>query len=157
MVNIFIRLVLVVQVLKNTPAQFEEDQAYCEMCFPSVYILSVSQFISKNSAQLLNCQRGGWGLHEMLNAIGPSGAAVDGSNLEEDLDALVQEGKQLLREGRELTKSGFDLGGADLALQDAVACFEDAAQIDSTSIKVQVTSDLCLSCLLTLPTQHHSD
>ncbi|CAL8470912.1 g10454 [Coccomyxa elongata] len=66
-----------------------------------------------------------------------NGAGVNGSNMEEQLEALVQEGKQFLREGRELTKSGFDLGGADLALQDAMACFEDAAQIDSTSIKVQ--------------------
>lgn len=58
------------------------------------------------------------------------------------MEALVQEGKQLLREGRQLTKTGFDLGGADLALQDAMACFEEAAQIDSTSIKVQVAPDI---------------
>ncbi|KAK9904083.1 hypothetical protein WJX75_004054 [Coccomyxa subellipsoidea] len=68
---------------------------------------------------------------------GTSGSAEEAGDREEQLEALVQEGKQLLREGRQLTKTGFDLGGADLALQDAMACFEEAAQIDSTSIKVQ--------------------
>ncbi len=57
---------------------------------------------------------------------------------EEQLAGLLEEGKALLRQGRELSRSGYEYGEADALLQDAMACFEEAAAIDSTSTKVLV-------------------
>jgi hypothetical protein len=72
-------------------------------------------------------------------------AGTEANGEMERLEALVQEGKQLLRQGRELSRTGFDFGTADAVLQDAMACFEEAASIDSTSIKVQASALSCPS------------
>ena len=61
---------------------------------------------------------------------------------EEQLAALLEEGKGLLRQGRELSRSGYAYGEADALLQDAMTCFEEAAAIAPTSTKVLV----CVAC-----------
>jgi hypothetical protein len=66
-----------------------------------------------------------------------NGAAGEGTP-EEQLEALVAEGKALLREGRALARAGASLGEADALLRDAMAAFEEAAALDAASIKVQV-------------------
>ena len=58
--------------------------------------------------------------------------------VQEQLAGLLEEGKALLRQGRELSRSGYDYGEADALLQDAMACFEEAAAIEPTSVKVLV-------------------
>ena len=57
---------------------------------------------------------------------------------QEELAGLLEEGKGLLRQGRELSRGGYDYGEADALLQGAMACFEEAAAIEPTSIKVLV-------------------
>ena len=57
---------------------------------------------------------------------------------QEQLAELLEEGKALLRRGRELSRSGYDYGEADALLQDAMACFEEAAALAPTSVKVLV-------------------
>ncbi|CAK0782613.1 hypothetical protein CVIRNUC_005815 [Coccomyxa viridis] len=70
---------------------------------------------------------------------GQQEAYREGSGAEaaqEQLAGLLEEGKALLRQGRELSRGGYDYGEADALLQDAMACFEEAAAIEPTSVKV---------------------
>ena len=81
--------------------------------------------------------------YESRNPAGQQEAYREGSSdesAEEQLAGLLEEGKALLRRGRELSRSGYDYGEADALLQDAMACFEEAATIESTSVKVLVRS-----------------
>ena len=74
---------------------------------------------------------------------GQQEAYREGSGAEaaqEQLAGLLEEGKALLRQGRELSRGGYDYGEADALLQDAMACFEEAAAIEPTSVKVLVCS-----------------
>ena len=80
---------------------------------------------------------------ESRNPAGQQEAYREGGSdesAEEQLAGLLEEGKALLRRGRELSRSGYDYGEADALLQDAMACFEEAAAIESTSVKVLVRS-----------------
>ena len=73
------------------------------------------------------------------SSAGRCGGAWEGSlSAEEQLGGLLEEGKGLLRRGRELSRGGVEYGEADALLQDAMACFEEAAAIDSSSTKVLV-------------------
>jgi hypothetical protein len=74
---------------------------------------------------------------------GGNGSCAAAATPDEQLEALVAEGKALLREGRELARAGADFGRADALLQDAMAAFEDAAALAPDSIKVQARAPAC--------------